>query len=168
MAAAGVTLLVLAAGYHLGIRPAMKRLATLDRVVRQKEGVLAQLRGMAQEYTALRGEIEASRKRIAAARPDFGILTFLENAGRQCGLTQQNVAHMKPATSAIDDRYQETRVDIQLERVSMQTVVHFLAKVRTAPALLSVRELRLKRARGADSSLDAGILVTSLSLIRQR
>lgn len=160
LAAAGLAALLLALGYHAAVRPTLGRLKTLRRVLPEKEQALSRLRAMSAECLALRDQIEHGRRKIAVQGKNFRILSFLEHAAKASGLP---VVQMKPATSAVGSQYVETRVEVRAERTSIERTMRFLGKVQSARALVSVRELHLKRSSGS-AALDVVILVTSLAL----
>ena len=150
-------LLVLTAGYHLAVRPALARMKTLERVLPRKRQALALLQRRADEYTALRARLAGMRRRAADQPAGFGILSFLEQAGKRAGIPRGNVLDMAPTTRALEGDWSETTVQVRLQGVSLPQVAAFLAEVRKAPILLGVRSLHVRQSRRARGKLDAAV-----------
>ena len=158
--AAGGALLLLALGYQLVVKPALRRVQTLERVRGPKAASLAQLRALSRDYVSLKDQIERVRLKIEQQPEGFGVLSFLEGATEQCGIADK-VSYMQPSTAPLDEHYVEHAVEVKVEGVTLAQLVRFLVAVPSAEAVLGVKSLRIQVA--ADPNLlDAVVVVTAL------
>ena len=151
------------AAFQILVKPAIHRVETLKRVLDEKKETLRELRAKSEEYIALREELSGIRTKVASQRKDFGILSFLERAGKESGLAQ-SVAYMKPTNSPINDSYVETKVEIKLENVSLEQITQFLLRIQSSEALLGVGALRMRKAAKVPELLDAVVEISTLGV----
>ena len=157
-------LLIMFAVFHMVVRPAMHRVQTLRRVLKQKRGDLARLRAKSREYVALRDELAEMRSKIARQGKSFRILSFLEGVGKSCGLTQ-HIAYMKPTTSAVGGTYQATNVEIKFENVSLEQITQFLIRVESSEALIGVKSVHITKATKSPAYLDVVLDLSTLARV---
>ncbi len=163
---AGAALLALFVLYQAGVRPAMHRLETLDRVIAEKKTSLAEVRSKSREYLALRDELGDLRQAIASRAEDSEFLSFLEQVQRECGL-ERSLSYVKPSTTALGDDYVETTVQMKLQQVSLAQITQFLLRLQAPEAMLGVKALRVLKSPEKPELLDAEVQLSMLSLPRK-
>ena len=157
-----VACVVAFAGYRFGLAPLHERIGTLQRVVKLKEGELAELKRMKVEMDAIRGRIEAHRVQAERLPSGFRILSHLEHLSQEAGL-EKSVTAMKPTTLPASGGYQTTNVQVRFESVPLAKLLDFLARLEKSESLVGVRSLTVRKALRDRSQLDVTLVVASLT-----
>ncbi len=155
------------ASYVFGLRPALERIETLNRVIPENERNLAELKVKSKQYLALLTPLENARSTKAGGQTsansveskDFELVTFLESSCTSCGLAKK-VVTMKQEVIPVDSKYSETVAEIQLENITLQQLVELLLKTESSNRLLWVKSLYIEKAN-ADSNLIGVVLQLS-------
>lgn len=146
--------------YVFAIKPAQRRIRTLERVIPEKQGQLESLRNLSNEYTAIRDEFQGLRSRIASQDPGFALLPFLEGMIERHKLAgnvitmQQNVLQPQPD-------YSEVVVTIEFQDVSLRQLVDFLTAVERSEAVIQVGSLHIRTDRISEAVLDSTVGIYS-------
>ena len=130
--------------FTAGVKPALARIETLNRVIFQKQQELEKLRARSKEYILIRDGLDNLRTKVASQQKTFELLPFLESLIEECGLAK-NVATMKQQVLPIDSNYSETIVEVRLEKLSLRHLVDFLGKVESSEVLARTKSLYIKR-----------------------
>ena len=131
--------------FRLGVKPALARIETLNRVIPEKQHELTQLRTKNKEYISLHDSLSDLRKHVASQDQAVELLPFLESLVRQCGLSENTVA-MGQNVLPLDQDYQEAIVEIRLQNVTLKQLVNFLSKIEGSSRVLAkTRSLYIKR-----------------------
>jgi len=135
----------------------------LRRVVSDRREILVQLRDKSLAYRNLQAEVSQLRSRIGQQQESRKILSTLDRVRQTCGLSE-NVVSLKPATTTIDNRYQETTVEIRLEGITMAQLVAFLTQVDSLDLAGGVKALEVQHADRSRGLLRA---VIQLSVVTE-
>ncbi len=162
--AAGAVLLVLIVAFQIFVRPAIRRVRTLRRVLSDKRQVLGELLAKSQEYNAISRELEKIRLEMGRQPEERKILSFVERIQKDCGLMQK-VVYMKPSTMTVNDVYEETTIEIKLQSITLDQLTQFLLKIESSELTIGIRTLDIKRGVRDSSLLDTIVQLVSLSPI---
>lgn len=162
----GAGLLVLLLVLQFAVRPTMEQGSTLRRVVAEKRDVLAQLRAKRLEYEKLQTEIGRLHALVTQQQGNRRILSSIENVRKTCGLSE-NVLSMKPATTAIDNMYEEVVVEVRLESLTLAQLVSFLSQLGVADSA-GITALEVRRADRNSDSLAATISVAAVTYAQHK
>ncbi len=158
----GIVLLGLLAAFQVFVRPAMGRLRILERVVPEKQQNLDNLKNQSKDYIALRNRLEKLRLAIVTGQKDKKILSFIEGAQQECGLMQK-VISITPTTTAINDIYEKTYVEVKYGAVTLEQVIQLLLKIELSDLPLGIRTVEIKRCLQNPALLDMVIQLVSVS-----
>jgi len=147
--------------FVFGIRPALERLGTLNRVIPEKQNELEQLNKKACEYIALYESIENLHAKIDLQEKTFELLPFVESLIQECGLTK-NVVTMKQIVSQLETDYDETIVEIKMENLTLRQLVDFLWKIQSSDILARSQRLYIKKNLTNTNLLDSIIEIRNL------
>ena len=147
--------------FGLVIEPAKDRIATLKRVIPEKQAELDKLSAAAKEYKLLADGSRGLFSKAASPASDgqtLELLPFLESLVRQCGL-EKNLAKMQSASGGppLAADYSQTIVEVELRALSMAHLVDFLQKVESSNVLARIANLHIKKSTAKKDSLDADI-----------
>ncbi len=161
---AGLAIFVMAwALFALGVRPAIERIETLNRVIPEKQSELERLRTEVAEYVALHDGLRGLRAKMASQEKTFELLPFAESLVQECGLTK-NVVTMKQQASQLETNYHETVVEIKMEGLTLRQLFDFLWKIRSSKVLARTRRLYIKKNLTNADLLDSMVEIRNLKL----
>ena len=161
--AGGVLLLTILLTFSFAINPRLDRAKTLRRVLVQKEGSLQELQIMCEEHAALQDLVMDMRSRIAGQQEGPSLLSFLEQIASECGL-RENVVHIRPVTSLLDNTYVETSAEVRLESITLEQVIRFILRIHFSKRSTGITALHIRRSTKTSSMLDATVKAVRLAL----
>lgn len=138
------------------IGPAKERIATLKRVIPEKQAELSKLSAAAEEYAFLSDNGRDLRSRVASQPETFELLPFLESLVQRSGL-EKNIAKMQQRVVPLGTDYSQTVVEIELRSLPLGRLVEFLGKIESSDVLARIASLYIKRSRTKKDLLDATI-----------
>jgi len=145
--------------YVFGLKPAIERVETLNRVIPENERKLQDIRIKSERYLALAAALEDVRNNNAQNQPDFEPVAFLESHCINYGIAKK-VITLKQEVLPVDSQYSEIVAEIQLENITLKQLVEFLLKIGSTNQPLSIKSLYIKKAY-ADSNLIGVVLQVS-------
>ncbi|OHB77677.1 MAG: hypothetical protein A2Z25_20390 [Planctomycetes bacterium RBG_16_55_9] len=161
---AGIVVLTTAwALFAFGVTPALERLATLKRVIPEKQNELERLRMEAHEYASLRQAVEDIRTKIASQEKTVGLLPFVESLVAECDLTQ-NVTTMRQVPTQSTTDYQEIVLEIEMKNVTLRQLCEFIEKIQTPKLLASIRRLTINKNSANPKLVDSNVEVHNFKL----
>jgi type II secretory pathway component PulM len=160
----GAGLLGLLLVLQLVVHPALERLSMLRRVVSDKRVILADLRGKSLEYKSVEAEVNRLRSMIGQQQESRKILSSMERIRQTCGLSE-NMLSLKPTTTTIDTRYQETLVEVRLDGVKLVQLVAFLTQLDSLHLAGGIKALEVQHADRSPGSLRAVVQLATVTQI---
>jgi type II secretory pathway component PulM len=133
---------------HAGVDSAEQQLALVKRLRRDYDEVTARL-----------GAVE---QRIGQTAQNRNVLTLLEALAATSGV---KVESMEQRQAANNDRYRETKIEVELKNVTLTHMVSYLHNIEASRQLLSVKALRVKTRTDESSLLDVTFSVSSFEPI---
>ena len=153
--------------FAVGVKPALARIETLNRVIFQKQQELEKVCTKSKEYIYLRDSLDNLRTKIASQQTTFELLPFLESLIEECGLSE-NVSSMKQHVLEIDSNYSETIVEVRLENLSLRNLVDFLCKVETSQVPARTKSLYIKKNATNKDRLDSVVEIHNAKLAQRK
>lgn len=141
------------------IRPLRASLSPSRAQVVRLEDEFAQALRMAADIRALQGELHQVEARISPGE-STNLFALLEDLARQARVKDQ-LESIKPKQPSGNDRYPETRVEVQLKGATLEQTVKFLHKIETAPKHLIIRAIRVRARPDGSQLLDVSFSVSS-------
>ncbi len=155
----GAALAVIILGFSLFglvIEPTKDRIATLKRVIPEKQTELNKLSAAAKEYMFLSDSRRDLRSKVASQPETFELLPFLESLAQRCGL-EKNVSKMQQRVVPLGTDYSQTVVEIELPGLSLARLVDFLQKVESSDIMARTGSLYINKGRTKKDLLNAVI-----------
>lgn len=156
--------------FGLVIEPAKDRIATLKRVIPERQAELDKLSAAAKEYMLLSDSRRDMRSKVASAASGgqtLELLPFLESLAQRCGL-EKNVAKMQQRVVPLGTDYSQTVVEIEFQALSLDRLVDFLQKVESSDIMARTGSLYIKKGRAKKDLLDAVIEIHNPRLSTER
>lgn len=147
--------------FKFGVKPALARIETLNRVIPEKQRELIVLRAKSEDYVSRRDSLNDLRKHVASQDQAVELLPFLESLVQECGLSENDVA-MDWDVRQLDQDYQEAIVQIRLQNVTLKQLVDFLSKIEGSRRILAkTKTLHIQRNPTNANMLDSVIEIHS-------
>jgi type II secretory pathway component PulM len=163
--AAGAVIFGLIVVFQFFIRPAIRKVKTLRRVVSDKQQVLGELRAKSEQYKTISRELEKVRLEIGRQPEERKILSFVERIQKESGLMQK-VVYMKPSTVTVDNIYERITIEVKLQSITLDQLIQFLLKIESSELAIGIRTLDIKRGIQNLNLLDTTVQLVSLSTFR--
>jgi len=135
----------------LGLRgDAEYRLAQAEQQLK----VMARLRG---EFDDVNDRLTSVEQRIQASTRG-NLRTTLESLAQA---SRVKVESMEPQATPSNDRYRETKVEVELKEVTLQQAVSYLHQIESSEQVLSVKSLRMRTRNDQAGFLDVTFTVST-------
>ena len=151
------------AGFAFGLKPAIERIETLKRVIPENERKLQQLTVKSRQYIALSAVLPDVKNNDVQGQKDFELAAFLESRYIDSGLAKK-VVTMKQNILAVDSKYSEMVVEIQLDNITLQQLVEFLLKTELPNRPLWVKSLYITNTDAGSNLISVVLQLSSLKL----
>ncbi len=146
--------------YGVAIRPARQRMATLQRIIPEKEQELEQVQTQSRQYVALRREFAETQSRLARQDPNFELPSFLESVIDQHHLAARLVDMQRNTLQSPTGRTQ-TAVEINFGNIRLGELIDFLRALDESDAPTSIGYLHIRHSESRPAGLDATVQVLS-------
>jgi hypothetical protein len=133
------------------VRPMQQRVETLSRVIPQEQKMLDQLRRRSEQYLALQTGLEKLKTSPDSTEPGFELLAFVKSMTSRLGLAKKATAMTRDVLDLGSD-FSETVVEVKLEGITLEQLVEFLIRAKSAKHALRTKSLYVEKSN-ADSRL---------------
>ncbi len=142
------------------VLPTVERMKRLDRMISEKERQIGTFDQLSQTYQQTHDRLDAIISKLGQQRVGFSLVAYIE----QMTIAQRvnyAVVALRPYTSAPFEGYQETAVELSLEKVSLAQTVSFLQALESSPHYIQVKRFSMKSRFSDSSLLDIQVIVSS-------
>lgn len=129
---------------HFGVLPVFDAQAKIKRSITTNETALNEMLTLSSEYRRLKINSEDIEKVLAGRNKDFALFSFLEQQAGRAGV-KAKIKHMKPSTSEITGPYRESSVEMKLDSMTLQQVVHYLYLIESPENLVAIKRISIKQ-----------------------
>ena len=154
-------LLAVALGYFLIVQPIMNSISQGDTRAEAAHQELQAMKRLERDYQEVSQRLASVETRIASA-PRGNLRTTLESLATQAAV---KVESMEPQASPANETYKETKVEVALKSVSLDQAVNYLTGIESAPQVLSIKSLRMRKRPDQSELLDVTFTVSSFEKI---
>ena len=142
------------------IAPYRDAVSRLDARIAAAQRDRREMELLRQTIAELRRNIQNAEKKISRSG-DFSLFAFFEKQVLDIA-RKENLVHMLPQTPSVRDGFEETSLEVKLEKITLDQMVRLLFAVENADALLQVRNLRIKKRPDKSTLLDVTLNVASV------
>jgi len=154
--AVGVVCLGLLAQF--AIMPFISRLHSLEGAIAAKREGLREMARLGREHQAFQSDSEGIAEKLARRRKDFTLFSFLE-AGASEARVKDKIKSMKPSESSGKGPFQESQVEMKLERITLEELVSYLKRIEAPEQAVTIKRLAVNNNKQEAEYLDAIIQV---------
>lgn len=139
--AAGVVFALLLV--YLGLDSLLRGYDELDRDIAKQERDLVTLGRLSAQYQDTRRQLTQIKAKLDQTQKGFSVLSFIEDLANKENI-RENIGSMKPKKLPVNEQYEETLVEIQMDNVTLPKLIDFIFKIENSGHLLKVKRLRIK------------------------
>lgn len=143
------------------VNPLLTSLSRGDVRRQTADQELRAMQRLQREYLELTQRLSSVETRIAAA-PSGNLRTTLETLATNASV---KVESMEPQASPANETYRETKVEVALKSVNLEQTISYLTQIESAPQVLSVKSLRIRKRPDKSELLDVSFTVSSFETL---
>lgn len=140
------------------VLPYVEARQTMTRSLSRNESELVDIQLLRQEYLELKSRQGDIEKRLTKRTPGFSLFSFLEEQASATKV-KSSVTYMKPTANEIDEGFNESIVEMKMERVTLDQLVAFLVKIESEEKIVSIQRISIQ-----ENGQEEGLLDTVLSI----
>lgn len=156
---AGVIFLVCFALFQLTVSPLLQARQQTQKALVQKKEDIQKIRQLQEEYRQLQNQAVNIQNRLQKRSPSFTLFSFIEERATKAKVKQQ-INSMTPSTSEGEGPLQESRVDLKLEKISLQQLVDFLQQIESTDDVVAIKRISIQ-----ENSKEEGLLDVVMQII---
>jgi general secretion pathway protein M len=138
---------------------------TMTRSLSRNESELVDIQLLRQEYLELKSRQGDIEKRLTARTPGFSLFSFLEEQAAATKV-KNSVTYMKPSANEIDEGFNESIVEMKMERVTLDQLVAFLVKIESEEKIVSIQRISIQENGEEEGLLDTVLSIKTFELNR--
>jgi len=155
----GAVFLVCFAFFHFTVSPLLQARQQIQKALIQKKEDIKKIRQLQEEYRHRQNQAVNIQNRLQKRSPSFTLFSFIEERATKAKVKQQ-INSMTPSTSEGDGPLQESRVDLKLEKISLQQLVDFLQQVESTDDVVAIKRISIQ-----ENSKEEGLLDVVMQII---
>ena len=144
--------------YSLIFSPLLESRQRLQKSVLKKQVELHQIYALQKEYQSLQRQSGDIRQRLSQRPASFTLFAFIEQQATLAGIKQQ-INYIKPSDVESDGSLDQSRVDMKLQRISLENLVHFLKGVESPEDVVSISRISIQEHGKGEGYLNAVIQI---------
>lgn len=131
----------------------------LAKRVASHEKALAEMRLWADKYQQLHQHSGSLASRLTERPPDFSLFSFLEQRAADSEV-KELIASMKPSESMESGLGKTSQVEMKIQGISLDKLVHFLERVEAPEQLVGVNKITIQ-----ENGKEGGLLDVTLQMV---
>lgn len=147
------------------ITPLVEARKTMTRSLTRNQSELVDIQLLRQEYLELKSRQGDIEKRLANRTPGFSLFSFLEEQAASTNV-KDRVTYMKPSANEIDEGFNESIVEMKIERITLEQLVSFIKKVESEEKIVSIQRISIQENNQEEGLLDSVISIKTFELNR--
>lgn len=151
---AGLIFLICFTLFHFVVSPLLQGRQQTHKALIQKKEDIQKIHQLQADYRKLQNQSANIEERLKKRNPSFSLFSFVEEKATKAKVKQQ-INSMTPSTSEGEGAFQESRVDLKLDRISTQQLVDFLKEIESAENIVVVKRISIQDNSKEDGALDA-------------
>lgn len=119
-----------------------------------KETDLRIIKELSREHLALKAEEGTIQSRLDSRDKRFTLFTFLDEQSGKAGVKKQ-IQYMKPSLIEDSDQFNQSVVELKLEKVSLKSLVDFLLLIESEVNVVFIKRISIQESGDSEGYLDS-------------
>ncbi len=144
------------------------QVSSLNRELNKRFDALYEIRELKADYLREDRRFQALTEAINGGSGALRIKPFFEKVANEQGVQLEGLTETKsqlPAENALSEKFQEVRVDMRLNNISIPKLLNFVVEVEKTGGFIRVQELQIRARYGTKLFFDAQIKARGLAAI---
>jgi general secretion pathway protein M len=143
---------------QLAIDPYFEARQKVRSAIVAGEKALRELSVLGAEYGVLRARSEKIKRLIERRPPGFSLFSYLEKQAEQAAV-KTNIRSINPFKSSATGGYEETAVEMKLDKVTMKQLVDFLYFVESPEEMVRIKKASIYKMKESPEYLSVQVQV---------
>lgn len=126
----------------------------VTKSITRKESELIKIKALRQEYLGLKAEEGDVQSRLEERDTNFTLFTFLDEQSGKAGVKKQ-IQYMKPSLVDGEEIYDESIVDLKIEKISLYSLVEFLLLIESKENVVFIKRMSIQENSEGQGYLDS-------------
>jgi hypothetical protein len=139
---------------------------SLNRELNRRFDALYEIRDLRAEYQREDRRFQALVDAISGGAASMRIKPFFEKIANEQGVQLEGLSEMKaplPAENALGERFQEVKVEMRLNNISIPKLLNFIVEVEKGGGFVRIQDLQIRARYGTKLFFDAQIKARALA-----
>ncbi len=121
----------------------IQRYDQLNNKIANNKNELIKISHLQSQHQETNQQLSAIQAQLEKMPKDFSVMSFIEDLANKENI-RENIGSQKPKKIKLNDEYDETYVEIQMDNVELPKLVKFINKIENSGHLLKIKRLRIK------------------------
>ena len=139
----GLLFVVVFFALQLLVVPFFEARKNLVLAIERKQQELLQIKELQKEFQALKKTENHLQEKLAARAPRFSLFAFVERQAEQANVKKQ-ISYIKPATVSKEQTLHEVSVEMKLQQITLDSLVHFLRLIESEEHVVFIRRIAIQ------------------------
>ncbi len=159
MVASGVVFVALVFGWLGVYKPLVEKRDLMERKIAAQKDELMEVSALAEKYLDARKRFDRLDAKLKSQPPGFSPLAAIESLAFKAGV-RDNVVSMIPQSPVVIEGYQESPVDLKLDKVTLPRLLAFLKSVRNSKNYMRIKRISIKTEYENPEMLSVSMTIT--------
>jgi general secretion pathway protein M len=155
---AGIVIVGATLFHQFALAPYLEDRQKVRSAIIASEKALRELSVLGAEYGVLRARSEKIKRLIERRPPGFSLFSYLEKQADQAAV-KTNIRSINPFKSSSTGMYEETAVEMKLDKMTMKQLVDFLYLVESPEEMVRIRKASIYKMKESPEYLSVLIQV---------
>ena len=119
-------------------------LGEMEEIADDSQQKLIKIVQSRETYTANKAKMERMTAKLKNIERNFQLFKFLEDKAKEDGITLTDLKDRGVTGTTRDKEIREHIVEVNLQKISLNTLAKFLYQIESSPYLLKIRKLRVR------------------------
>ncbi|MBN2428942.1 MAG: type II secretion system protein M [Deltaproteobacteria bacterium] len=157
---AGALFVLLTLIYAAAVAPYTNLMERLDSKVALRGKQVTEAIALKNEILLLQQQLREAEQKISSTA-NFSLFSFVEQKVQGVA-GKENLVHMRPKPATEREDFEESSLEIKLEKITLQQVVRLLYEMEAADVPLNVKALQLRNRTESAALLDVTMDISTL------
>jgi general secretion pathway protein M len=150
---------------QFAVVPLIETKKKVHNSITANEKVLREVSSLASEYNIFKQRSDEIQKALARRPQNFALFSYLERKADETGL-KQNIKSMNPSKMSSVGAYEETSVEIKLEKITLKQLTSFLYSVESPQDIIRTKKMSVNKMKESPEYLSALLQVITYQPLR--
>lgn len=156
----GGVVIVLLLLIQFAVLPLYEARDRAKRAMIANERIIKELIPLSVEYKSLKQELEQVQLTVARRSRDFNLYSYVEKKSGEAGV-KPHVKYINPAKSSSAGAYEETSVEVKIEKVTLRQLTGFIYLIESPQDLVRTSRVSISKNKEAPEYLNALIQIAT-------